>query len=152
MAGRCRFLLLLLFAALLLTACGSMKPVPAEFQPAEYTPIDFAQLPLDTNLHAGELVRVEAYFWQFLTYDPAPKYYYVDQLKYPRRWGQLEWFSLYQKADMQGYYDRAAMSHLQRLQFNPKRLDHLIIYGEMVRMGGSTIYLLVHHLERVQPD
>jgi hypothetical protein len=152
MAGCRRFLLLLLFATLLLTACGSMRPVPAEFHPSAYTPIDFEQLPLNTNLHAGELVRVEGYFWQFLYYDPAPEYYYFSQLKYPRRWGELEWFALYQKADMQGYYDRAAMSNLQRLQFGPKRLDHLIIYGEMVRLGGSTLYLLVHHLERVQPD
>ncbi len=150
MAGRRRILLLLLLATLLLTACGSMRPVPAEFNPAEYTPIDFEQLPLDTNLHAGERVRVEAYFWQFLTYDPAPEYYYLNQLKYPRRWGDLEWFALYQKADMKGYYDRGAMSHLQRLQFNPKRLDHLIIYGEMVPMGGDKLYLLVHHLERVE--
>ena len=41
------------------------------------------------------------------------------------------------------------MSHRQRLQFNPKRLDHLIIYGELVAMGASKLYLLVHHLEYV---
>jgi len=152
MAGRRRFLLLLLFGMLLLSACGSIKPVPAEFNPADYTPIAFEQLPLDTNLHAGDLVRVEAYFWQFLTYDPAPEYYYFAQLKYPRRWGDLEWFALYQEADMKGYYDRGAMSYRQRLQFNPKRLDHLIIFGEMVPMGGSKLYLLVHCLERLQID
>jgi hypothetical protein len=44
------------------------------------------------------------------------------------------------------------MSHAQRLEFNPKRLDPLIIYGELVPMGGSMLYLLVHHLERVTID
>ena len=98
-----------------------MKPVPAEFNPTEYTPISFDQLLHGySSLRAGELVRVEGFFWQFLTYDPALKYYYANQLKYPRHWGDLEWFALYEKADMKGYYDRGAMSHLQRLQFNPK--------------------------------
>ena len=36
---------------------------------------------------------------------------------------------------MKGYYDRGVMSHPQRLEFNPKRLDHLIIYGELVPTG-----------------
>jgi hypothetical protein len=44
------------------------------------------------------------------------------------------------------------MSFRQRLDFNPKRLDPIIIYGELVSMGGSTLYLLVHHLERVTID
>ena len=152
MPGCSRFLLVLLFGILPLTACGSMKPVPAEFTPTAYTPINFDQLLHDSSLQAGELVRVEAFFWQFLTYDPAPEYYYFNQLHYPRHWGDLEWFALYEKADMKGYYDRGAMSHMQRLQFDPKRLDHLIIYGEMVPMGGSKLYLLVHRLEHVKID
>jgi hypothetical protein len=152
MTGCSRFLLVFLFGILLLTACGSMKPIPAEFNPTAYTPINFDQLGHDASLHNGDLVRVEAFFWQFLTYDPAPKYYYFNQMQYPRRWGDLEWFALYEKADMKGYYDRSAMSHGQRLQFNPKRLDNLIIYGEMVPLGGSKLYLLVHHLEYVKID
>ncbi len=44
------------------------------------------------------------------------------------------------------------MSHAQRLEFNPKRLDPLIIYGELVPMGGSKLYLQVHHLERLHLD
>jgi hypothetical protein len=152
MAGCSRILLVLLLGIMLLTACGSMKPVPAEFNPTEYTPISFDQLLHDSSLRAGELVRVEGFFWQFLTYDPALKHYYANQLKYPRHWGDLEWFALYEKADMKGYYDRGAMSHRQRLQFEPKRLDHFILYGEMVPMGGSKLYLLVHHLDRLKID
>jgi hypothetical protein len=152
MAGCSRILLVSLFGILLLTACGSMKPIPAEFNPTAYTPISFDQLGHDASMHTGDLVRVEAFFWQFLTYDPAPKYYYFNQMHYPRHWGDLEWFALYEKADMKGYYDRGAMSHMQRLQFDPKRLDHLIVYGEMVHLGGSKLYLLVHHLERVKLD
>ena len=55
-------------------------------------------------------------------------------------------------ADMTGYFDRGVMSHPQRLQFNPKRLEPLIIFGEMVPLGGSKLYLLVHHLERFSLD
>lgn len=149
----CRRLLpALLLGILFLTACGSMRPIPAEFNPGDYTPINYEQLRHDSSLRAGDLVRVEAFFWQFLTYDPAPKHYYANQLRYPRRWGDLEWFALYEKADMTGYYDRGAMSHLQRLQFDPKRLDHLILYGEMVHLDGSKLYLLVHHLEHFKID
>jgi hypothetical protein len=153
MAGWRRLLLLFLIGTLFLPACGRMRPVPAEFQPADYTPINFDQLRLDSSsLHAGDLVRVQAYFWQFLTYDPAPRYYYFNQLRYPLNWGDLEWFALYRDADMKGYYDRGVMSHAQRLEFNPQRLDHLVIYGELVPVGGHILYLQVHHLERLKID
>ena len=153
MAGCSRFLLVLMFGILSLTACGSMKPVPAQFNPADYTPVDFELLQRDSSsLNTGQLVRCQAFFWQFLTHDPAPQYYYFNQLRYPLSWGNLEWFALYKDADMTGYFDRGVMSHAQRLEFNPKRLDPLIIYGELVPMGGSKLYLLVHHLERVTID
>jgi hypothetical protein len=148
-----RLLLVLLFGILPLTACGSMKPVPAPFNPADYTPIDFALLQRDSSsLHAGQLVRCQAYFWQFLTHDPAPQYYYFNQLRYPFSWGELEWFALYANADMTGYFDRGVMSHPQLLEFNLKRLEPLIIYGELVPLGGSKLYLQVHHLERFSLD
>jgi hypothetical protein len=153
MAGCSRFFLLLVFGILSLTACGSIRPVPASFNQADYTPIDFDLLIRDSSsLHAGDLIRCQAYFWQFLTYDPAPRYYYFNQLRYPFSWGDLEWFALYQDANFQGYYDRGAMTHRQRLEFNLKRLEPIIIYGELVTMGGSKLYLLVHHLERYKID
>jgi hypothetical protein len=145
-----RFLLILVFGILPLHGCGSVRPVPATFNQADYTPIDFDQLRLDaSSLRAGDLIRCQACFWQFLSYDPAPEYFYFNYLRYPASWPDLEWFALYKDADMQGYYNRGAMSFQQRLTFNPKRLDPIIIYGEIVSMGGSTFYLLVHHLERV---
>jgi len=153
MAGCSRFLLILLFGILPLAGCGSIRPVPAVFNQADYTPVDFDLVQRDTSsLHAGDLIRCQAFFWQFLTHDPAPEYYYFNQIRYPSSWSDLEWFALYKDADMQGYYDRGAMSFRQRLEFNPKRLDPIIIYGELVSMGGSKLYLLVHHLERVTID
>jgi hypothetical protein len=153
MAGCSRVLLVLVLGILSLTACGSMRPVPASFNQADYTPIDFDLLRRDSSsLHAGDLIRCQAFFWQFLTYDPAPGFYYLNQLRYPSSWGDLEWFALYKDTDMQGYYDRGAMSHHQWLEFNPKRLEPIIIYGELVTMGGSKLYLLVHHLERLVID
>jgi hypothetical protein len=149
MASYSRVLLVLIFGILSLTACGNLRPVPAEFSAADYTPIDFELLVRDSpSLRPGELVRCQAFFWQFLTHDPAPQYYYFNQLRYPLRWVELEWFALYQNVDMTGYFDRGVMSQAQSLEFKPQRLDHLIIYGELVPMGGNKFYLLVHHLER----
>lgn len=152
--ARCsRLLFVLVLAMLPLTACGSLRTVPAQFNPDDYTPMDFGLLVRDApSLRAGELIRCQAFFWQFLTHDPAPQYYYFNQLRYPFRWGELEWFALYQNADMTGYYDRGVMSQAQSLEFKPQRLDNFIIYGELVSMGGSKLYLLVHHLERVKID
>ena len=152
---RCsRFLPVLMFAIVILTGCGSIKPVPADFNPADYTPVDLELLlvPQSPSLRAGQLVSFQAFFWEFLSYDPAPQYYYTNYVRYPGSWGDLEWFALYKNADMQGYYDRGAMSYQQRLEFNPKRLEPIIIYGEVVTMGGSKLYLLVHHLERLEID
>lgn len=153
MASWRRVLLLSVFGLLSLTACGSVRPVPDTFNPTAYTPIDFDQLRLDAgSLRPGDLVRCQAFFWQFLTHDPSPEYYYFNQIRYPAGWRELEWFALYREADLQGYYDRGAMSFQQRLAFNPKRLDPVLLYGELVPMGGSQLYLRVHHLERVVID
>ncbi len=153
MAGCSRFFLVLLFGLLSLTACGSMRPVPASFNQADYTPIDFDLLRRDAgSLHPGDLVRCQAYFWQFLTYDPSPGHYVLNHLRHPFSWGDLEWFALYRDVNLQGYFDRGAMSHRQRLDFDPKRLEPIVIYGELVPMGRNRLYLLVHHLERLERD
>ena len=153
MAVCSRFLLVLVLGILPLTGCGTIRPVPAAFNQADYTPIDFDLVRRDaSSLHAGDLIRCRAYFWQFLTHDPAPEYYYFNHIRYPSSWSDLEWFALYKDTDQRGYYDRGAMSFRQRLDFNLKRLDPIIIYGELVSMGGSKFYLLVHHLERVTID
>jgi hypothetical protein len=150
MANCSRLVPLIILALLLLTACGTIKPVPANFDPSAYTPIDFELLltPQSSSLHSGQLIRCQAFFWEFLTYDPAPRYYYFNQLRYPVSWRDLEWFALYKDSDLKGYFDRGVMSYAQRLEFKPKRLEPLIIYGELVPLGGSQLYLQVHHLER----
>jgi hypothetical protein len=154
LVARCwRILFVLLVGILPFMGCGSLRTVPGQFNAADYTPIDFELLVRDSSsLRAGELVRCQAFFWQFLTHDPAPQYYYFNQLAYPLRWGELEWFALYQQADMRGYFDRGVMSRKLRQEFKPQRLDPVIIYGELVPMGGSMLYLLVHHLERFTID
>ncbi len=89
MAGCSRLLFVLMFGILPLTACGSLKPVPAQFNPADYTPIDFELvLQNSPSLPTGQLIRCQAYFWQFLTYDPAPQYYYFNHTALPPKLGR----------------------------------------------------------------
>lgn len=144
----------LLWLLLLLTgACGQVKPVPPAINPADYTPIDMEQLRRGSPpLQAGQLVSFQAYFWEFLSYDPVPQYYYLNQLRYPRRWRDLEWFALYQDAAMRGYFDQATMSYEQKSHFQPKRLDLLRFYGELVSLGGNRLYFQTHYLEPVVVD
>ncbi len=144
----------IIFILLHLTACGTVRPVPADFDYGAYTPVDFELLlaPQSSRLQAGQLIRCQAFFWEFLTYDPAPRYYYFNQLRYPGSWGDLEWFALYKDSDLKGYFDRGVMSYVQRLEFKPKRLEPLILYGELVPLGGSQLYLQVHRLERIVID
>lgn len=144
---------LLWLLLLLISACGQVQPVPPTFNPAAYTPIEMDQLRRGSpSLQAGQLVSFQAYFWEFLSYDPVPQYYYLNQLRYPRRWRELEWFALYQDAAMRGYFDLAAMSYEQRRQFQPKRLDLFRLYGEMVPLGGGRLYFQTHSLEPVEVD
>lgn len=149
----CRRTLVGLMLLFYLTGCGALRPTPTAFNPAEYEPIDFDLLLNESpTLRAGQRVRTQAFFWQFLTYDPAPQYYYFNHLASPFRWGELEWFALYQEATMKGYFDRVAMSAEQRRQFSLNRLEPLMLYGELVPFGGRKLYLLIHHIERYDLD
>lgn len=146
-SNRCLSLMLVL--ALAASACGQVSSAPTAFDPAAYTPIaaDWLAAPEAHQLKAGQWVQCRAYFWEFLSYDPGIRYYYFNQIRFPQRWGALEWFAIYQQPTMTGYFDRLAMSYAQRLEYQPKRLDQIIIYGELLPFGGRQIYLLVHHLE-----
>ncbi len=138
---------------LLISACGQVKPVPATFNPEAYPPIEMEQVRRGSpRLQAGQLVSFQAHFWEFLSYDPVPQHYYLNQLRHPRRWRELEWFALYQDAAMRGYFDLAAMSYEQRLKFQPTRLDLLRFYGEMVPLGGGRLYFRTHFLEPITVD
>lgn len=148
----CRSLSILLLTLSVL-ACGQVRPLPSEWNPADYTPIELEHLRRPApGLQAGQLVKFHGYFWEFLNYDPVPQHYYLNQLRYPIRWQDLEWFALYEKAALQGYFDRAAMTFKQRSEFHPKRLDPLILYGELVPLGGGRLYFQTHHLEQVTVD
>src|SRR5512139_3942855 len=99
----------LLCSLLGLTACGELRPHPAGFDPQAYTPIAYRDLlaPGPAGQQAGQQIRVRAYFWQYLDYDPAMVRNYLTLLRYPVRWYQLRWFATYDTADMAGYYDLA---------------------------------------------
>lgn len=143
----------LLLCVGLLSACGQVRPLPPEMDLAAYSPIALEQLRRGSpDLKAGDRVRLQAYFWEFLSYDPVPQHYYLNQLRYLRHWGDLEWFALYQEPTLRGYFDLATMSAEQRRQFAPKRLEPLILFGELVNLGGGRLYLQTHHLERLVLD
>lgn len=144
----------LLLAACLVwvSACGELRPVPEGFDAPAYKPIDYQDLldPAKAGLKDGELVRVKAYFWQLLTYDPAMVRNYLTLPRYPIRWYRLRWFAIYGSEQMTGYYDLAAMSPEQAEEYKTiKRLDHVLIYGELSPLRPG-VFLRVHHIEKVE--
>jgi hypothetical protein len=134
-------------------ACGELRPHPAAFDPQVYTPIAYQDLlaPGPAGLKSGQQVRVRAYFWQFLDYDPAMVRNYLTLLRYPIRWYQLQWFATYGTADLTGYFDLAAMTPEQADQYKFKRLDPVLLYGELAHLGPG-FYLQVFHIEPIAED
>ncbi len=144
--------LLLAGCLLLAAACGELRPVPEPFDPQAYKPVDYQDLldPGKAGLQAGDLIRVKAYFWQFLTYDPAMVRNYLTLPRYPVRWYELRWFALYGSEKMTDYYDLAAMNPEQEEKYkNIKRLDHIEIYGQLLRLSPG-VFLRVHHIEKIE--
>ncbi|MFZ5450751.1 MAG: hypothetical protein ACOZF2_02585 [Thermodesulfobacteriota bacterium] len=141
------------FALLAVAACGTLPPLPAHFEGESYTPITYQELvaPRVSKLQAGQKIKVPAYFWQYLDYDPAMIRNYLDLLRYPLKWYKLDWFATYGNSDMQGYYDRAALDASQVRAYQPRRLDHIMIYGELASLGPG-LYLRVHRIERIEED
>jgi hypothetical protein len=144
---------ILLYGLFGFPACGELRPHPAAFDPQAYTPIAYQDLlaPGLPSLHAGQKVRVQAYFWQYLDYDPAIVRNYLTLFRYPIRWYQLRWFSTYDTADLTGYFDLAALTPEQAEQYELKRLDPVMLYGELARLG-SGLYLQVFHIEKIAED
>jgi len=143
---------LLATGLLLASACGELRPVPAPIEVEAYKPIEYQDLlhPAQAGLHEGELVCVKAYFWQYLVYDPAMARNYLTLPRYPIRWYKLRWFAVYGSKQMTGYYDLAAMSPEQAEKYKAiKRLDHILIYGELSPLRPG-VYLQVHHLEKIE--
>jgi hypothetical protein len=144
---------LLLSGLLLVCACGELRPLPAAVDPQEYTPIEHQELlaPGQPGLHEGQKVRVKAFFWQLLEYDPAIIRNYLTLPRYPIRWYELRWFATYGSEDMHGYYDLAAMTPEQEKLYQLKRLDPILIYGEMLPLKPG-LYLQVHHIAKIAED
>ena len=136
-----------------LSACGELRPYPAAFDPQAYTPIAYRDLqdPGPAGLQAGQQVRVQAYFWQYLDYDPAMVRNYLTLLRYPIRWYQLQWFATYGTPELTGYFDLAAMTPEQADQYKFKRLDPVMLYGELARLGPG-LYLQVFRIDPITED
>ena len=136
-----------------LSACGELRPHPAAFDPQAYTSLAYHDLlaPGPAGLKAGQKVRVQAYFWQYLDYDPAIVRNYLTLFRYPIKWYQLQWFSTYDTADLTGYYDLAAVTPEQAEKYKLKRLDPVMLYGELARLGPG-LYLQVFHIEKIAQD
>jgi hypothetical protein len=149
-----RFWGLLLAGCLLAAgACGELRPVPAPIEPQAYKPIAYPDLldPDKAGLQAGDLIRVKAYFWQYLDYDPAMVRNYLTLPRYPLRWPRLRWFATYGSEKMAGYYELAALSPEQEEQYTPKRLDPILIYGELSPLKPG-VFLRVHRIEKIEED
>lgn len=135
------------------SACGELRPAPPNFEAQAYRAIEYQDLlnPAQAGLQAGDLVRVRAFFWQYLTYDPAVVSNYLTLPRYPVSWYRLRWFALYASEKMDGYYDLAALSPEQEKQYKIKRLDHIQIYGELSPLKPG-FFLRVHHIEKIEED
>jgi hypothetical protein len=133
--------------------CGHIRPAPEGFNPEEYSPVAMHQLqaPRKAGLAPGQKVRVEGYFWQYLDYDPAMLANYATMVRRPLAWSRLRWAALYQESQMQGYYDRLALTRQQQRDWPLKRLEQVRIYGQLAPLGFGVLYLQVHHLERLDP-
>jgi hypothetical protein len=130
--------------------CGRLRPRPTTFDPQSYRPITYQDLltPDDSGLKAGEKVRVKAYFWQYVNYDPAMVRNYLTLLRYPIRWYRLRWFALYRTDDLKGYYDLAAMTPEVAAQYKLTRLEPVLLYGELTQLGTG-LFFQVFHVEKI---
>ncbi len=144
---------LLLLSLILTTACAQIRPVPAAFEPRDYRSITYEELlhPEKTGLKDHEKVKVDAYFWQYLNYDPAIVRNYLTRIRHPLAWRKLEFFALYGEQDMKGYYDLAALDEALRPRYPLSRLDRVTVYGELDSLGWG-YYLHVHHLEKITDE
>jgi hypothetical protein len=131
-------------------ACGRLRPQPDTFDPQAYKPIEYQDLldPQAAGLQAGEKIRVKAYFWQYVNYDPAIIRNYLTLPRYPVRWYRLRWFALYRTDDLTGYYDLAAITPELAEKYPLSRLDPVLLYGELSQLGRG-LFFQVFHIEEI---
>lgn len=145
-------------AALLVTValtmgCGRLGQVPAHVMPDDYQEVSLAHL-RDPAARAlvGQKVRFQAFFWEYVTYDPAMLSNYALMLRHPRGWWDLRWASLYASPRMQGFYDRLALDVKQQTRFKPRRLTRLMIYGEVLPLGSRLTYVRLHEAQELEAN
>jgi hypothetical protein len=148
--------LVLLFTLLPLleSGCRHAPPVTKVFNPREYAPVTIEQLraPRKAGLLPGQKVSVEGYFWQYLEYDPFPVPKYLAVARHPLRENRWRWASLYNSPQMQGYFDRLALSREERHDLDLKRLEHVRIYGRLAHLPFGFLYLQAQHVERLDVE
>jgi hypothetical protein len=147
-----RFLLLLFVCLLgLVPSCGYIRPVPEGWNPEDYTPITYKQLlaARKAGLAPGQKISVEGYFWQYLEYDPSMVPNYLTMVRQPLAWSRLRWASLYRTPQMQGYYNRLALTRTQQRDWDLKRLEHVRVFGQLAPLGLGVLYLQAHHVEQL---
>ncbi len=135
-------------------ACGQIRPLPAHVDLEAYSPITYQELlqPEAAKLQAGQKIKVPAYFWEFLFYDPAMVRTYLNMISHPLSWYKLQWFATYGTPEMKGFFDLVAMDPSQKkAYFKLQRLDHILIYGELAPLGPG-LYLRVHHIAKIEED
>lgn len=143
---------MLLMVTLAAPGCGSYRPVPRVLDPEAYRPASVAELkaPRPAGLAAGDLVKVPAYFWEFVIYDPAIVRNYLTMVRHPLSWPRVKWLAVYDTPQMHGYFDRVVMDEEQQRSAKLSRLDRIMLYGELAPMGGGLLYLRVHRLEKLE--
>lgn len=144
---------LLLLAALTM-GCGRLGQVPASLIPEDYQEVSLTQLrdPAAARALVGRQVRFQAFFWEYLTYDPAMCSNYALLARHPRGWWELRWASLYESPRMQGFYDRLAVDVRQQTRFKPRRLTRLMIYGEVLPLGSRLTYVRLHQAQELEAN
>ena len=147
-------LALLLGMVLMLAACGQVRPLPAHVELGDYALITYQELLASgpAKLQSGQKIKVPAYFWEFISYDPAMVRIYLNMINHPLSWYKLQWFATYGTPDLKGYFDLAALDPSQKKAYlRLRRLDHVMLYGELASLGPG-LYLQVHHIERIEED
>jgi len=141
----------LLALSLLTWGCGQVRPLSGTLAPQEYQEITYDQLlhPGAAGLQAGQKVKVPAYFWQFVDYDPDMVRDYLNLARHPLSWSKLKWFALYGSPEMRGYYDRAALDADRVSLYPVRRLEPVMVYGELSALGPG-LYLHVYHREKIE--
>jgi hypothetical protein len=144
----------LLLAAALTAACGRLGQVPPALAPDDYQEVSLAQLrnPAAAQALVGRRVRFPAFFWEYVTYDPAMCSNYALLARHPRGWWDLRWAALYESPRMQGFYDRLALDAAQQTRFRPRRLTRLLIYGEVLPLGPRLTYVRLHQAQELEPN